>query len=203
MSTSKLPFVVQPKREVIQEQVGSEEAGYISISRRGYLTSGEKAFMQQAIGSDETTLKIINIARTISNESGVSLDSAYADTVAILGGRSAIEPRLRDIETKYMEEFTDLLSLLSNMQTKEKLLAACCLLKYRVDNDIEITDVLSLHPDIIEGLAELYSLEEVKSLENLKSGFKESQESQESQEDDSTLTTEQIEKKPSRRRSQN
>ena len=43
----KLPFVVQPRLKAIKERIGSEDAGYIEIERRGYLTSGEKSFVQQ------------------------------------------------------------------------------------------------------------------------------------------------------------
>jgi hypothetical protein len=199
---SRLPFVVQPKREAELVEIGSDESGKISILRKGYLTTGEKAFMQQAIGNDETTLKIISISRHIAADNGIPLDSAYADTVAILGGRGSIEPRLRDIETKYMEDFTDLMTLLTNMQTKEKLISALCLLKYRVNDEIDINDVLTLHPDIIDGLSELYSLEERKSLENLTSNQPKKEESDDTVSEEAELTAEEVEKKPSRRRSQ-
>ena len=42
-----LPFVVEPRRKPIVERVGNEESGVIEIERRGYLTTGEKTFVQQ------------------------------------------------------------------------------------------------------------------------------------------------------------
>lgn len=192
---SKLPFVVEPRRPEVMVEIGSEESGKISIGRKGYLTTGEKAFVQQAIGSDETTLKIISISRKISTDQGISIDRAYADTVAILGGHGGNDSRLKEIETNYMEDFTELLTLLSTMQTKEEIISALCLLKYRIDADITIDEVLKLHPDIISGLAELYILEEKKSLMEFSEG-------KISEEGPQELSEEEIEKKPSRRRNQ-
>jgi len=196
---SRLPFVVQPRREPVEVNIGTEESGQISILRKGYLTTGEKAFMQQAIGSDETTIKIVSIARHIANDNGTSLDAAYADTVAILGGKASTDDRLKDIETKYMEDSSDLLTLLTSMQSKEKLISALCLLKYRVDDEIDINDVLTLHPDIIDGLSELYVLEEKKSIENLEDVSKPEEEGGDQAKE---LNPAEIEKKPSRRKIQ-
>ena len=199
MDTSKLPFVVQPKAAEVYEEIGSSDSGKISILRKGYLTTGEKAFMQQAIGSDEATVKIVSISRLIASEYACTLDKAYADTIAILGGRGASDPRLKEIETRYMAEFTELMTALTNVQIKEKLIGSLCLLKYRVNPGIDINDVLTLHPDIIEGLWELYSLEEKKSMDEL---TKRDPSEPEPEETTKELTVDEIEKKPSRRRSQ-
>lgn len=195
---NRLPFVVQPRREPVTVRIGTEESGIMEVVRKGYLTTGEKAFMQSAIGSDETTVKIVSVSRKIANDSVVPLDTAYADVVAILGGKSAIDNRLKDIEIKYMDDFSDLLTLLTSMQTKEKLIAALCMLKYRVNPDLDINDVLTLHPDLITGLSDLYDLEERKSLEGLEVSSKE----ESSNDVDEPLTAEEIEKKPRGRRSQ-
>lgn len=195
---SRLPFVVQPRREAVTIEVGSEESGKISILRKGYLTTGEKAFMQSAIGSDETTVKIVSISRRIANDEGIPLEKAYSDTVSILGGKGATDERLKDIETKYMDDFSDLLTLLTNMQTKERLISALCMLKYRVNAEIDINDVLTLHPDIIEGLSELYDLEDKKSLEGLELPSEGEQASQ----DPDQITASEIEKKPRKPRNQ-
>jgi hypothetical protein len=186
----KLPFVVQPKRKPIIEKVGSEESGYIQIERRGYLTSGEKSFVQQAISSDDGTVRIINLARKINSS---SLDEGYQDVLSILSGTHKEDPRLKGIEMEYFTEFTELLNSLSLMQSKEELITALCLLMYRVNPETDVNDVLTLHPDIIKGLAKLYKDEEMKSLEAFES--KESQD-EESQEE---ASAESIEKKRSKR----
>lgn len=195
-----LPFVIQPRREAVLIEVGSEESGKISIPRKGYLTTGEKAFMQAAIGGDETTLKIISISRKISSNEGLTLEQAYNSTINILSGKGSSAPELMDIEEKYMDDFTDLMSLLTNMQTKEKLISALCMLKYRVNHEYDINDVLTLHPDMIDGLNELYDLEERKSIEGLQDLGKDSDKDDETPEQISAV---EIEKKPRKPRIQN
>lgn len=160
---SKLPFVVQPRRQPIIERIGSEESGYIEIERRGYLTSGEKAFVQQAISSDDGTLKIINLARKIGNKTGASIESGYNDVMSILGGNPTKDPRLASLEVEYFTEFTELLNGLTILQSKEELITSLCLMMYRINADIKLEDAMELHPDIIKGLAVLYKEEEAKS----------------------------------------
>lgn len=164
---SKLPFVVEPRRKPIIEQIGSEESGKIEIERRGYLSSGEKAFVQQAIGSDDSTIKIIGLARKIAASTNSTLEYAYADAIAILSGSSIGDPRLKAIEADHFDEFNELLNALTSVQTKEKIISAICMVKYRLNPDVDINDVMELHPDIIDGLAELYKDEEARSIDRL------------------------------------
>ena len=163
----KLPFVIEPRRKPIMERIGSEDSGYIEIERRGYLTSGEKAFVQQAVSSDEGTIRIIGLSRKIASQNNTALESAYRDVISILGGNSSGDERLKAIEDEYFEEFSDVLNTLALMQSREQLIAAVCLLKYRVDADMDVNTVLDLHPDIVSGLGELYKEEERKSVEKL------------------------------------
>jgi hypothetical protein len=183
----KLPFVVQPKREAIEELIGTEESGIISIKRMGYLTTGEKSFVQQAISGDDGTLRIIGLARKVSIDEGVSLDEGYSKVVSIISGISNDESKR--IESKYLSDFTELLNALSVLQSKEKLIYALCLLRYRVNSEISVDDVMGLHSDIIDGLAELYREEESNSITKFKS--KEGEEE--------VVDVYAIEKKPSKR----
>lgn len=166
---NKLPFVVQPKHEPIIEYIGSEESGQIAIERRGYLTSGEKAFVQQALGVDETSLKVISLSRKVSSKRQIALDEAYRQVVAIISGQAVGSEELREIEGEYFEEFSELVSHLANVQSREQILKALCMVKYRINNECDVNDVLELHPDIINGLGELYNQEENKSIERLMS----------------------------------
>lgn len=187
MNYDKLPFVVQPKREAIEELIGTEESGIISIKRMGYLTTGEKSFVQQAISGDDGTLRIIGLARKVSIDEGVSLDEGYSKVVSIISGISNDESKR--IESKYLSDFTELLNALSVLQSKEKLIYALCLLRYRVNSEISVDDVMGLHSDIIDGLAELYREEESNSITKFKS--KEGEEE--------VVDVYAIEKKPSKR----
>lgn len=189
MNYDKLPFVVQPKREAIEELIGTEESGIISIKRMGYLTTGEKSFVQQAISGDDGTLRIIGLARKVSIDEGVSLDEGYSKVVSIISGISNDDDNSKRIESKYLSDFTELLNALSVLQSKEKLIYALCLLRYRVNSEISVDDVMGLHSDIIDGLAELYREEESNSITKFKS--KEGEEE--------VVDVYAIEKKPSKR----
>lgn len=195
MDISKLPFVVQPRRQPITERIGSEEAGFIAIERRGYLTSGEKAFVQQALTSDDSTIKIIDLARKISNSEGITLEEGYQRTVQVLNGSRKDDEDLRRIEAEHFSDFTDVINTLSIIQSREQLLAAVCLLRYRVSSEFGVDEVLQLHPDIITGLAELYRDEDQRSIER----FKEQEQEQATDDDSEELDVLAMEKKPSRR----
>lgn len=197
-----LPFVVAPRLKPIIEKVGSDEAGYIEIERRGYLTGGEKAFVQQAISSDDGTLRIIGLARKIASSRNLTLEEAYRKVISILGGSKDNDCLV--IEEEYFEEFNDVLNVLALMQSREELITAVCMLKYRVNPDTDIQDVMDLHPDIISGIAVLYKEEERKSVSRLlESQSSESQESLESEDSSDDIDVNALEKKQSRRTRQN
>lgn len=190
---STLPFVVQPKRKPIIEYIGSEESGQIAIERRGYLSSGEKSFVQQALGVDETSIKIIGLSRKVSSVHKVTLDEAYKMVIKVVSGQSAESEQLTSIEQEYFSEFNDLLSHLANVQSREQILKALCLVQYRINPEFEVSDILTLHPDIISGLSELYNDEELRSVERLTSSQEASSGEEEEVEEVSTA-----EKKPRR-----
>jgi hypothetical protein len=165
VKTKGLPFVVQPKLKPIIEQIGSEESGKIEIERRGYLTSGEKAFVQQAVNYDSTPGLIIGLARQVSKDQSMGLEDAYQMCLRFMSG--AVGPEEYEIEQQYTEQLNELLKNLALLQSKEEILAATCLVKYRVDPDMDVADVMALHPDLITGLVELYRDEESRSMERL------------------------------------
>lgn len=192
---SKLPFVVEPRRKPIVENVGTEESGQIAIERRGYLSSGEKAFVQQALSSDSASLQIINLARKVSSQNKITLDEAYNLCVSILAGTAAGSKQAElaeKVEKELFEDFSELLKNLSSIQAKETLIKAFCLLQYRIDLDLSMSDVMDLHPDIISGLANLYDEEEARSTERM--------DMKEKAEEDGEVS---IEKKPARRKTVN
>lgn len=168
----KLPFVVEPRRKGELIQVGSEESGKIEIERKGYLTTGEKAFVQQTIGSDNGSHKIISLSRRVANVHKISLEEGYDMVINALANNSEIENKqhkkiINNIREDYDYELQEIVTSLNELQAKEALIIALCMLRYRIDLDITVADVLNLHPDIVSGLVDLYRYEENASTERI------------------------------------
>jgi hypothetical protein len=164
---AKLPFVVEPRLKPIIEEIGSEESGKIQIERRGYLTSGEKAFFQQIKQSDQGTGKLIALSRKISRDLKIEMTKAYEVILRVLSGSSGEEPIDIRVENDYAEELAVILQDLTAGQTSDELVMAACLIRYRIDSEFQINEIMKLHPDIISGLAELYRDEDEKSVDRL------------------------------------
>lgn len=165
---ANLPFVVQPKRQPILEKIGSEDSGQIEVERRGYLTSGEKAFVQQVQQFDNGTTEIVTVSRRVARQHGIGMDRAYNLVLAIISGTDISDQQeealIRKIEEEFAEDLTNVVKGLAAGQVREDMVMAACLLKYRVDPDFETGDVAKVHPDIITGLAALYRDEERRSV---------------------------------------
>lgn len=159
MSNKKiqLPFVVAPRREPITEMIGTEASGTFEMERKGYLTVAEKSFMQQAMSSDETMMVIARIAGKIGRERSVATE----EVVGIIGSGDFSN----EILAGYEEDINHLVTLTNNMQQRSKVLAATCLLIFRVSRDWSVEDTLELHPDLLDELYALYLEEDVKSLQ--------------------------------------
>jgi hypothetical protein len=71
------------------------------------------------------------------------------------------------IENDFAEELSGVLRDLTNGQTHDEILMAMCLVKYRIDSEFGLDQMLELHPDIVSQLAELYRQEEAKSTDRL------------------------------------
>lgn len=166
---AKLPFVVEPRVKPIAIKVGSEESGQIEIERRGYLTSGEKAFFQQVKQSDQGTSRLIGLSRKVSRVHSLEMPKAYDAIIRILSGAAEGEVDMK-IEEEFAEELAAVIQDLANGQASDELLMAACLLRYRIDPEIGMSEVMALHPDIIAGLANLYRDEDNKVIERLTDG---------------------------------
>lgn len=186
---ARLPFVVEPKRKPIIERIGTEESGIIEIERRGYLTAGEKAFVQQVQQFDNGTSEIITVSRRVAREYSLGMDKAYNLVVAIISGiKTDDDVELTSkIEERFAEDLTAAVKGLSAGQVREELIFAACLLRYRVDDDFDISDISAVHPDLISGLAKLYREEEARSIEAFNASEPEEQ---------VTPSVEEAEKKP-------
>lgn len=186
---SKLPFVVQPKLKSVIEKIGTEESGIIEIERKGYLTGAEKTFVQQVQQQDNGTLQLVSIARRVAKEKKITLEKSYNTVVSILTGEGSGK-LASEIESEYAEDIQKALNSITAARMREDLINASCLLIHRVDSSIEISDVVDLHPDLINGLSTLYREEENRSIEKLK----QSQE-QEAGESSEEINVDEIEKK--------
>lgn len=177
---SKLPFVVQPRLAPIIDTVGSDESGKIQIERRGYLTVGEKNFVQQVQQSDNSTAKILALSRAIAKKKKVSMEKAYNAIVKTLSG----EPSEIALDEDYALDLEEIMTSLTNAKLKEDLVIAACMLVNRVSSDFDISTVAELHPDLLQGLVELYRDEERKCIDKLQTG------------DEKEPSVEELEKKP-------
>lgn len=163
---AKLPFVVEPRSKPILIKVGSEESGLIEIERRGYLTSGEKAFFQQVKQSDQGTAKLISLSRKIASQNGVDMSKAYDALIRVLSGTPEGELDNK-IEEEHAEDLSIVVQELANGQASDELLMAACMIRYRINPEIEMSDIMAMHPDLISGLASLYKDEERKIVERI------------------------------------
>lgn len=185
---AKLPFVVQPRLKPILERIGTEDSGVIEIERRGYLTGAEKTFVQQIQQQDGGTLQLVAISRRVAKEKKISLEKSYNTIVTILTGEASGK-LAAEIESDYAEDIQRAVNSIAASRTKEDLIQAACLLIHRVDGNIDMSEVVALHPDLITALAELYKEEEMKSITRL-------MQDQGEQEDDSQeVNVEELEKK--------
>lgn len=181
----KLPFVVQPRLSPIIEEIGTDESGKIQVERRGYLTSGEKAFFQQIQQVNGGGQELIKLSRSICSKYNVEMKAAYDALVAIISNQSKTKLS-KQIEGEYADEIQEVINALAISQTREELVMATCLLYYRVNPEFTAEETSKLHPDIISGLAQLYRDEDAKSIDKLEKGMVK---------DESTLADE-LEKKP-------
>jgi hypothetical protein len=163
---AKLPFVVQPRLKPIVERIGNEDIGIIEIERRGFLSAGEKAFLQQGAATDDVSIKLISLVRRISKELKVGVEEAHKAILNVMtsGDQGDLEAK---ISKKYNVEIDDLTVQAMNTDSRRTISQASCMLLYRVDSELEIEDIMTLHPDILQGLAALCQDEEIKSTERL------------------------------------
>jgi len=163
---AKLPFVVEPRLKPVLERIGTEESGIIEIERRGYLTGAEKTFVQQIQQQDGGTMQLVAVSRRVSKDKKISLEKSYGIIVSILTGE-ATGKLAAEIESDYAEDIQRAVNSIAASRTKEDLVHAACLLIHRVDSSIDMSEVVSLHPDLISELSAFYKEEEAKSIERL------------------------------------
>ena len=149
-----LPFVVQPRRQPLVEQVGNEESGVLEIERRGYLTVEEKSLVQYALEDEHALVDMYAVAGRIAREVGVPLQQVLEEFT-----QQPLPSRL----SPYEDEIARVLVQMMAYQEKATVVHATALLISRVDSDWTIDQTMNLHPDLIRDLAALFAEEEQRS----------------------------------------
>lgn len=147
--------------------VGSEDSGQFELERRGYLTAGEKAFVQQVRQSDDSSVKLIALARRIAVKCGIDPQTAYEAVLASAGGEVRDAKLVKRIETEFGDEIADVFNSLALNQSRDDMVIATCMMMYRHDPEWSAKDTVELHPDIITDIVKLYKLEEERSTEGI------------------------------------
>ena len=161
---SKLPFVVSPRLNSRIEILGSEISGKIEVERKGFLTVGEKSFMA-GVNSQSDVLKVImQVSRAVAAKYKLGQQDAYEQVVLSVSSPDECSHPVFD---DFGDEIAELTSMMLASEQKKQLMAAYCMLLYRVNEEIDMSDVVSLHEDLVGALADLYADEENKSLERL------------------------------------
>ena len=161
---SKLPFVVAPRLNSRIETIGSDISGKIEIERKGFLSVGEKSFMSNVSAQDDVLKLVMKVSRAVASEYKLGQQDAYQQVVlAVTEPEKCSHP----VYDKFADEIAELATIMMAAEQKKQLMAAYCMLLYRVSEEISMDDVISLHEDLVDALADLYIDEESKSLARL------------------------------------
>ena len=161
---SKLPFVVAPRLKPRLETLGTEASGQIEIERRGYLSVGEKGFMSSVQSQDVALHAVMKMSRQVAKKFGIGQQEAYEEVViAVTEPGNSKYP----VYDEFAEEIAGLAGLMVAQEQRKGLMQAFCLLLYRVNPELSIEDIQSLHEDLIAALSDLFVDEENKSIERL------------------------------------
>lgn len=151
-----LPFVVQPRFIPIPEEVGTEESGVITINRLGYLTVAEKTIVDQAASQISDQGELIAAVRTIAAAEKTTMTEIFSKLQ---------DPDDQSLLEKYAAEIATASSSAQSQEGKMKVIAATALIICRIDTDWTVEESMSLHPDLLDGLYELYKEEDARSVE--------------------------------------
>ena len=180
----KLPFVVAPRANSRIETLGSEISGKIEIERKGYLTVGEKAFMANVNGQDVVLQQVMKLSRLVGKKYKLGQQEAYNQVVLAVTSPDECKYPVAD---HFGEEIGELGTAMLQSEQKKTFMMAYCMLMYRIDQDISMDDVMELHEDLVQALADLYVDEENKSTDRLVQDEKEEGEEEPAGDDISAL----------------
>ena len=156
--TRKLPFVVQPRKKVALEKVGTEESGIIEIERRGYITVGEKAMVDQAMQGTSASAHLRSVVFAISEAEQKTSSEVMADL--------SVEPSPGYLDN-WAEEILECFGAITVENAKRDMVQATALLISRVDGEWTIEDTMQQSPELVKALSDFYVKENSQALEGL------------------------------------
>lgn len=168
---AKLPFVVAPKIEPEMVQIGNETCGIIEIERRGYVTAGEKAFVNSQIAEDDVAAKIVSLCRKIATEFSVDMQEAY-EAINSLFVPGEIGNLAGKVQEAFAAEVAEILTSMMAGEERKKLIQAFCLIMYRIEGDFTAEDLAALDPQLVEALSDFYVQEESRSIRKIADALK-------------------------------
>lgn len=166
-----LPFVVQPKLKPVTERYGNEDIGVIEVERRGYLTGGEKAYLQAYDTGDKVPNLILSLVKKVAKSAKMSMPDAHQVVMSGLQA-SNVPAKHQKILDQYEGDMTEILTAVMSSEQKKSVVRAACMMHYRMGVPFEDTDlVFELHPDLVASLSQLCVDEELKSIDRLQSNL--------------------------------
>lgn len=163
---ANLPFVVAPRFSEIIELIGSDESGKIEVPRKGYLTAGEKAFCEASMGEPEAAAIMFSLVRQAVSTFKVAQQEAH-EIVSRLIQEEGKNKKEQDFKQSVSKDIDSMFMAYGEHEKRKRLVYALTILRYRVDPHIPVEEAFDLHPDLVNGLAELYEDEEKKSVARL------------------------------------
>ena len=168
--------MVQPRRTTVIERVGTEKSGILEIERRGYLTTGEMAFVQQQTTSDDSTEKLLDLVQKVSKKFKIDTEKAYKYVTAAATGSDDEGAVVRKIKDAYAQELNEIVQALMGSANRKKIVAAFCMILYRVDEDYTLEEFMELDPELVDGIYNLFLQEESRVNVDLELDAKEEEE---------------------------
>lgn len=163
---AKLPFVVAPRIKPELVRVGNETCGIVEIERRGYVTAGEKAFVNTQIAQDDITSKVVDLCRRVSSTHKVDMQKAYEAVNSLFASKTP-KGLAAKIQQEYSDDVSGIITAMMAGEERKRLIQAFCMILYRVEGDFTAQDLSDLDPQLVIALSEFYEKEESRSIDKI------------------------------------
>lgn len=166
MSARKLPFVVQPKSKTSLVRLGSEKSGQIEVEKRGYLTVGEKALVQEAMQSfDSGTTALYQTVNEIAGANNKTAEEVLGDIT---------KAPMPEYMNPWISEIREAMGLIDVASLKRQVVHASAILVSRVDSEWEVEDTMKLDEELVEALSNFYLQEDNDAINELETDSEDS-----------------------------
>lgn len=155
---AKLPFVVAPKSITKLVRLGNEEIGVVEIEQRGFLSVGEKSFVDTIIQGSDGMTGIVKLAQKIGREKKLEVETVFNGIVQSFTGENNLLGE--DILRQYGEQISELGAQMLESVQRKALACTTVLIQYRINSEWTIEDTMELHPDLLQEFVELYDKED-------------------------------------------